>query len=177
MRNFVPTNLHDTVFAPKQWLSQKEATCMGSSKMYCPDRCRKRTYKCGAVKYPISRGAAYGREWKYVELRAYQSPWYSVCSKAMVISKGSYAYSELKNAFHSSGQKTYLTVRGRKVPRFMRGNIGPRMEIFETSCLPIPMVPHLHQSNGYIKRKLRVWIAQKCIPTVGAENVLTSAGT
>ena len=42
--------------------------------------------------------------------------------------------------------------------------------------LPILMVPHLHQSNGYIKRKLRVWRAQKCNALVGAETVLTSAG-
>ena len=32
------------------------------------------------------------------------------------------------------------------------------------------------QSNGYNKRKLRVWIAQKCNALVGAENVLTSVG-
>ena len=38
------------------------------------------------------------------------------------------------------------------------------------------MVPRLHQSNGYVKRKLRVWRAQKCIALVGAETVVTSAG-
>ena len=50
------------------------------------------------------------------------------------------------------------------------------MGIFKTSGLPIPMVPRLHQSNCYIKRKLRVWKAQKCSALVGAETVLTSAG-
>ena len=55
-------------------------------------------------------------------------------------------------------------------------SIGPRMEICETSGVPIPMVPCLHQSNGYIKRKLRVCRAQKCNALVGAEAVLTSAG-
>ena len=50
------------------------------------------------------------------------------------------------------------------------------MEICETSGLPIPMVPRLHQSNGYIERKLRVWRAQKCNALVGAETVLTNAG-
>ena len=49
------------------------------------------------------------------------------------------------------------------------------MEICKTSGLPIPMVPHLHQSNGYIKRKLHVWRAKKCNALVGAETVLTSA--
>ena len=34
-RNFGPTNPHGTVFASKQWLYQKEATGMESSKMYC----------------------------------------------------------------------------------------------------------------------------------------------
>ena len=38
------------------------------------------------------------------------------------------------------------------------------------------MVPRLHQSNSHIKRKLRVWRAQKCIALIGAETVLTSAG-
>ena len=38
-----------------------------------------------------------------------------------------------------------------------------------------PMVPRLHQSNGHIKRKLRVWRAKKCNALVGADTVLTSA--
>ena len=54
--------------------------------------------------------------------------------------------------------------------------MGLRMEICETSSLPIPMVPRLHQSNGYIKRKLRIWGAQKCIALAYAETVLTSVG-
>ena len=32
MRNFGPTNPHGTAFAPKQWLYEKEATGMESSK-------------------------------------------------------------------------------------------------------------------------------------------------
>ena len=60
--------------------------------------------------------------------------------------------------------------------RFMGGSIGPRMEISETSGQPTPMVPRLHQSYASIKRKLRVWTAQKCIALVGEETVLTSAG-
>ena len=46
------------------------------------------------------------------------------------------------------------------------------MEICETSALPIPMVPRLHQSNGYIKMKLRAWRVQKCITIVGADILL-----
>ena len=69
---------------------------------------------------------------------------------------------------------TVLTTAWQKLPCFM-GGIGPRMEICETSALPIPTIPRLHQSNGYIKRKLRAWRVQKCIALVGADTVLTTA--
>ena len=70
----------------------------------------------------------------------------------------------------------YLPVRGHKLPRVMGGSIGCREEICETSGLLNPMVPRLHQCNGYMKRKLREWSVQKCIAVVGADTVLTSAG-
>ena len=38
------------------------------------------------------------------------------------------------------------------------------------------MVPCLHQSNVYIKRKLRVWRVRKCIPLVSAKTSLTCRG-
>ena len=57
----------------------------------------------------------------------------------------------------------------------MGGSIGPRMEICEILGLPIPMVPCLHQSHGYIKRKLRAWIVPKCIALVGADTMLITA--
>ena len=69
-----------------------------------------------------------------------------------------------------------LPAPGRKLPRVMGGSIGSREEICETSGLPNPMVPRLHQCNGYIKRKLPAWRVQKCIALVGADTVLTSAG-
>ena len=69
-----------------------------------------------------------------------------------------------------------IPVRGRKLRRVKGGGIGSRMEICETSTLPSPMVPHLHQSHGYIKRKLQAWRVQKCISLVGADTLLTSAG-
>ena len=56
----------------------------------------------------------------------------------------------------------------------MGGSKGPRMEICETSALQIPMVRRLHQSNGYIKRKLRAWRVQKCIALVGVDTVPTT---
>ena len=97
MRNFWPTNTHGTASAPMQWLYQKEATGMESSKIYCPSRYRYRTHQCGAANYPVSWGAVQGPPRKYAKLRAYQYPWYRVCTNAMVISKGSYGHGEFKN--------------------------------------------------------------------------------
>ena len=72
-------------------------------------------------------------------------------------------------------QIPYSPLRGNKVPRFMGGNIEPRIEIGEISALPIPIVPRFHKSNGYMKRKLRACRVQKCIALVGADTVLTTA--
>ena len=72
-------------------------------------------------------------------------------------------------------QIPYSLVRGQKLPRLMGSSIGPRMEICEILGLRIPMVPRLHQSNGYIKWKLRAWRVQKCIPLVGADTVHITA--
>ena len=154
MRKFGLTNPQGTAFAPNQWLYQKEAAGMESPKMYCPSRCRYRTYHCVEAKYPASWAVVQGTEWKYAKFRPYQSPWYRFCTKAMVISKGSYGHGEFKNVLSKSVQIPYLSLRGCKEPRFMGGSIGHRMEICETSALIIPMVRRLHQRNGYIKRKL-----------------------
>ena len=67
-------------------------------------------------------------------------------------------------------------MRAVKLPRLDGGSIGPRTE----SCVNwdghMAMVPCLHQGNMYTKRKLRVWIDQKCIPIVGAITPLNCAG-
>ena len=93
----------------------------------------------------------------------------------MVISKGNCGHGGFKNVLPFSVQIPYLPVRGCKLPRFMGGSIGPRMEICGLLGLPNPMVTLLHQSNGYIKRKLREWRVQKCIALVSVDTVLTSA--
>ena len=72
-------------------------------------------------------------------------------------------------------QTPYLSLHGRKAPLFKGCGMWHRIEICETSALPIPMVPCLYQSNAYIKRKLRAWRVQNCIALVGADTVLTSA--
>ena len=70
LRNFGPTNPHGTAFAPKQWLYQNEATGMESSKMYCPSRCRYRTYHCVEAKYPVSLGGSIGPKVEICEISA-----------------------------------------------------------------------------------------------------------
>ena len=70
--------------------------------------------------------------------------------------------------------RTYQRVAA-NYPVSIEGNIASRKEICETSGLPIPVVPRLYQSNGYIKRKLRALRVQKCIALVGADTVLIRA--
>ena len=73
------------------------------------------------------------------------------------------------------GGESQLTSAGGKLPRLMVGGIRPRTETCVSWGGPIAMVPCLQQGNVYIKRKLRVWRAQKCIPLVGAKTPLTCA--
>ena len=73
------------------------------------------------------------------------------------------------------GGETPLTCAGRQTTRLMGDGIGPRAETCVNWVGPITTVPCLHQGNVYIKRKLRVCRAQKCIPQVGAETLLTCA--
>ena len=72
------------------------------------------------------------------------------------------------------GAKTPIicAVRG-KLPRLKVVSIGPRKETCVNWGGPIAMVLCLHQGNIYIKRKLREWRDQKCIPLVSAKTPLT----
>ena len=79
-----------------------------------------------------------------------------------------YCPTRCRNSTYQCGSAHYLL--------FMGGSIGSGMEKCETSGPPIPMVPHLHQSNVYIKRKLRVWRAQKYIDLVHGKTPSTCAG-
>ena len=55
LRKLGRTYRHGTMFAPRQYLYQKEATGMEKSEMYSASRCNKPTYLCGPSKYSISR--------------------------------------------------------------------------------------------------------------------------
>ena len=48
---------HGTVFAPRKYLYQKEATGMERPEMYFVSRCNNHTYLCGPSKFPVSREA------------------------------------------------------------------------------------------------------------------------
>ena len=51
------TYRHGTVFAPRKYLYQKEATGMDRPEMYYASRCNNPTYLCMPSKYPVSRQA------------------------------------------------------------------------------------------------------------------------
>ena len=80
---------HGAVFAPKEGLNQKEVRGVESPKMYSSCRCNKRSYMCGSANYSVSCKAVQGRERNIGEIRGYLLRWCSVCTKAMIISKGS----------------------------------------------------------------------------------------
>ena len=48
---------HGTVFAPRKYLYQNEATDMERPEMYSVSRCNNPTYLCGPSKYHVSREA------------------------------------------------------------------------------------------------------------------------
>ena len=127
-------------------------------------------------KLPRLMGGNIGSRKEICEASGLPIPMDSIFTKAMVMSKGSYGHEELKNLIHRLVQIPYLPERRRKLPRIMGVRVGSRKEICESSGLQIPMGPRLHQSNGYMKRKLRAWRVQKCIALVGADTILTSAG-
>ena len=57
LRKLGRTDLHGTVFAPRKYSHQKEATGMERPEMYSASRCNYPTYLCGPSKYPATREA------------------------------------------------------------------------------------------------------------------------
>ena len=64
LRKLGQTYLHGTVFAPRKYLHQNEATGMDRPEMYSASRCNNPTYLSGPSKYPVPREAVYGPERK-----------------------------------------------------------------------------------------------------------------
>ena len=69
------------------------------------------------------------------------------------------------------GEETVPTITARKLPILMHRRIWPTLEICCSSVPPIPKIPCLHQINGYINRKLRVWGIKLCNFFLGAKTV------
>ena len=80
-----------------------------------------------------------GRQCKFPKFRGFLSPWYRVCTKAIFSSNGSFRDAEPKNFILGLVQIGYKPLRGFKVPAFMCRDIGPRMQVYEISGLPIAM--------------------------------------
>ena len=76
------------------------------------------------------------------------------CTKAMFISKLSYAKGQPKNVNLVSVLVAHRPVQAYKLPYFMQRRIGPTMEIYGNSGLLIILVLCLHQSNVHIRSKL-----------------------
>ena len=151
------TYLQGTVCAPRQYLYHKEATGMGSLKC---NRCVGAENALVVTGLKILPGFVYSRIWSRMEIWenwGYLSTRYRVCTKAMFISKGSYAYWVPKNVIAVSVQKTHSSLRASKLPGFVYRRMCSRMEIWGNWGLPISKVPCVHQGNIYITRKLRVW--------------------
>ena len=119
LRKSESTFRHGTVFAPKECFYEEEDTGMESPKMYSSSRCKNRTDLCGMVNYPVPCKPVLSRERKFEEIRVYLSPWYRICTKAMLKSKGSYWYGESVNAFLQSVQILHLPVWDWKLPCLM----------------------------------------------------------
>ena len=66
-------------------------------------------------------------------------------NKGMVISKGSYGHGESKNVLPKSVQTPYLPLRGSKVPSFMGGSIGSRMN--QTMVISKGIYGHAESKN------------------------------
>ena len=64
LRKLGQTYRHDTVFALRKYLSQKESTSMERPEMYSTSRCNNPTYLCGPSKHPNLDGGGMGPEWK-----------------------------------------------------------------------------------------------------------------
>ena len=64
LRKLGRTYLHGTVFAPRKYSHQKEATGMERPEMYSASRCNYPTYLCGPSNYPASREVVWGPERK-----------------------------------------------------------------------------------------------------------------
>ena len=70
---------------------------MESPIMHFSSRCKNCTGLYWTGNYPVLCCVVKGRRWKFTENVDCPSPWYRVCTKAMIVSKGIYGYGQSKN--------------------------------------------------------------------------------
>ena len=165
-----------TMFAPRQCLYQKETRVWKAQKCIClvsaetPLTCAgQEITSFPGGRYRSVNGILCSLGWTYHHGTVF-APRQCLYQKETtgVMSPEMYLPSRCK--------KPLLPVQADKLPRLKGDGIGPKTETCVNWGGSIAMVPCLHQGNFYIKRKLRVWRAQKCICLVGAKTTLTCAG-
>ena len=170
LRKLGCTYHHGTVFAPRQYFYQKEATAMERPEMYSPSLCKNSSYLCWLSNYP-SQGSRYRPE----NGNLHKLGW--TYRHGTVFAPRQCLYQ--KEATGTERPKTYSITwckkpsRAVKLLRIKGVCTGPRTETCVDWGALITTVPCLHQGNVYIKRKLCVWRGQKCILLVYAKTPLT----
>ena len=140
------------MFAPKQYLLQKEALGMQRPKFFSWAGAKSVRI---STKLQITRNHVSPYRTDNANFRNFVASYHHgtmFCTKSILISKGSFRNAEHENIILGLVQKGYKPLRGFKLPAFMYRHIGPTMQISETSGLPIAMVLRLHHNNVYVKR-------------------------
>ena len=175
LRKFGSTFSHGTVFTPKQCLYQKEATGIENQKMYSTS-CANTSLTCVGLQTTSSHVSQYRAE--NGNLRKFGS---TFCQGAVLAPKQCLYQTEATGkespkCIPPVGVKTSLTCARLEMTSSQVSQYRAENENLRKSGATFARVPCLHQSNVYIKRKLRVRRVQKCIPFVGAKTSLTCAG-
>ena len=114
-----------------------------------------------------------GRIWKFQEIRGFFFARYRVCTKAIIISNGSWENGEPKIVILMSVQKAHFPVRGCKVPDFMQRRTGPNMEIWGNSrllftryrvCTKVLIISKASWANGEPKNLILVSVQNTHFP-------------
>ena len=159
------TYCHGTVFAPRQYLYVNKVTGMERQEIYSPHRCKNLT--CAGCQTTPSQGVGIGlRTETYVKWSGPNAMVPCLHQENIYIKRKLRVWRDQK-CTSLVGAKT-SPVRAVKLHRHKGVGIGPRTETCVKWGGHTAMVPCLHLGNVHIKRKVRVWRDQKCIPLVGA---------
>ena len=141
--------------------------------MQFASRCKNHTNQHGPTNYPVSYRSVLGQQMEIFGISGLPITMAPCLHQCKVYIKRKLRVWRAQNAISYPVQKPHRPVPSCKLPCVIQHRIGPAMEIFKISGLPIAMVPCLHQCNVYIKTKLRVWRAQKFNYPVSAKTAPT----